>query len=150
MDYARTIRGNLEKEREKEGDKQQFYRTVAFPDELIIDGHYSHTQQIKDRLSCIRFILKDGQLWLALQQAVQIWVALTEKAVFLEDMEQCFAWFSRLVGDDPDLESASSRALFTQYILDIKPQSLTELGKFIQPTLVSMNTRAGMVKTMIF
>ena len=129
MDYARSIRENLEKE-SADSEKSPSHRIATFPDDLIIDGHYSHTQQIKERLSFIRFILKDGQLWLALQQAIQIWIALTEKSVYLEDMEHCFMWFSRLVGDDPDLEGTSSRTLFTQYILDIKPQGLSELGKF--------------------
>lgn len=48
-----------------------------------------------DLLSClfVRFLLKDGQLWLCAPQAKQIWKCLAENAVFLCDREACFKWY---------------------------------------------------------
>ena len=45
----------------------------------------------------------DGQLWLCAPQAKQIWTCLAENAVFTQDREACFKWFSKLMGDEPDL-----------------------------------------------
>lgn len=37
-------------------------------DTWLPDGRYPHTTQVHERLSFLRFLLKDGQLWLCAEQ----------------------------------------------------------------------------------
>jgi len=41
------------------------------PTTIFPDGRFSHVQQVNDRLRFLRFLLKDGQLWLCKQQATE-------------------------------------------------------------------------------
>lgn len=34
------------------------------------DGRYPHSAQVHERLSFLRFLLKDGQLWLCAEQVI--------------------------------------------------------------------------------
>jgi len=43
----------------------------ADPANIVPDGRYNHIQQVKERLHFLRFLLKDGQLWLCEPQAKQ-------------------------------------------------------------------------------
>ena len=81
-----------------------FFQVLAGnPEDLYPDGRYNHILQVQERLNFLRFLLKDGQLWLCAPQAKQIWTCLAENAVFTQDREACFKWFSKLMGDEPDL-----------------------------------------------
>ncbi|KFM62549.1 putative ubiquitin carboxyl-terminal hydrolase FAF-X, partial [Stegodyphus mimosarum] len=46
------------------------------PNSVSPDSRYSHVQQVQERLNFLRFLLKDGQLWLCAPQAKQIWTCL--------------------------------------------------------------------------
>lgn len=67
-------------------------------------------------------------MWLCAEQAKQIWQCLAEEAVFVSDREACFKWFSKLMGDEPDLDPAINRDFFTHNILMLDPVLLTESG----------------------
>lgn len=67
-------------------------------------------------------------MWLCAEQAKQIWQCLAEEAVFVSDREACFKWFSKLMGDEPDLDPAINRDFFTYNILTLDPVLLTESG----------------------
>jgi hypothetical protein len=41
----------------------------ADPAAILPDGRFNHLQQVNDRLRFLRFLLKDGQLWLCKPQA---------------------------------------------------------------------------------
>ena len=43
----------------------------ADPTAIFPDGRFNHVQQVNDRLRFLRFLLKDGQLWLCKQQATE-------------------------------------------------------------------------------
>jgi len=43
----------------------------ADPTTIFPDGRFNHVQQVNDRLRFLRFLLKDGQLWLCKQQATE-------------------------------------------------------------------------------
>ena len=123
-----------------EGDPAAFYP----------DGRYNHVAQVQERLAFLRFLLKDGQLWLCAPQAkqvgqnpgvrifftvfsnrfavVQIWNCLAENAVFAQDREACFRWFSKLMGDEPDLDPDINRDFFENNILQLDPALMTESG----------------------
>ncbi|CAL4062679.1 unnamed protein product [Meganyctiphanes norvegica] len=98
------------------------------PAEIVPDGRYNHIAQVQERLSFLRFLLKDGQLWLCAPQAKQIWNCLAENAVFTVDRESCFKWFSKLMGDEPDLDPEINKDFFENNILLLDPSLLTENG----------------------
>lgn len=111
------------------------------------DGRYNHVMQVQERLNFLRFLLKDGQLWLCAEQAKQIWQCLAENAVFASDRESCFKWFSKLMGEEPDLDPGINKDFFENNILQLEPTLLTESGiKCFDRFFKAVNTRAGKLK----
>lgn len=98
------------------------------PETLFLDERYPHQQQIQERLDFLKFVLKDGQLWLCSDQAKQIWQCLTVNAAFPADREECFRWFGKLMGDEPDLDPGINKDFFENNILQLDPQLLSESG----------------------
>ncbi|XP_070500116.1 probable ubiquitin carboxyl-terminal hydrolase FAF isoform X3 [Chironomus tepperi] len=98
------------------------------PMEIMLDKRYPHPQQIQERLDFLKFLLKDGQLWLCADQAKQIWQCLAVNAAFQSDREECFRWFGKLMGDEPDLDPGINKEFFENNILQLDPQLLTESG----------------------
>lgn len=95
-------------------------------------------------LSVCRFLLKDGQLWLCAPQAKQIWKCLAENAVFLCDREACFKWYSKLMGDEPDLDPDINKDFFENNVLQLDPSLLTENGmKCFERFFKAVNCREG-------
>jgi len=114
------------------------------PNEFSPDGRYSHTAQVSERLNFLRFLLRDGQLWLCAPQAKQIWHCLAEEAVFSTDREQCFKWFSKLMGDEPDLDPEINRDFFESNLLKLDPALLTEAGiKCFERFFKAVNCKEG-------
>jgi len=99
------------------------------PVEIVPDGHYNHISQVQKRLSFLRFLLKDGQLWLCAPQAKRIWNCLVENAVFTVDRDSCFCWFSKLIEDPPDLDPNIIKDFFESKIKKTDPSLLTENGR---------------------
>ncbi|XP_018561344.1 probable ubiquitin carboxyl-terminal hydrolase FAF-X isoform X3 [Anoplophora glabripennis] len=113
----------------------------------VPDGRYCHALQVQERLHFLRFLLKDGQLWLCAEQAKQIWQCLAENAVFQSDREACFKWFSKLMGEEPDLDPGINKDFFENNILQIDPVLLTESGiKCFERFFKAVNTKEGKLK----
>ncbi|XP_056292255.1 probable ubiquitin carboxyl-terminal hydrolase FAF-X isoform X5 [Pseudoliparis swirei] len=107
-------------------------------------SRYSHVQEVQERLNFLRFLLKDGQLWLCAPQAKQIWKCLAENAVFLCDREACFKWYSKLMGDEPDLDPDINKDFFENNVLQLDPSLLTENGmKCFERFFKAVNCREG-------
>ncbi|XP_043927770.1 probable ubiquitin carboxyl-terminal hydrolase FAF-X [Protopterus annectens] len=107
-------------------------------------SRYSHVQEVQERLNFLRFLLKDGQLWLCAPQAKQIWRCLAENAVFLCDRESCFKWYSKLMGDEPDLDPDINKDFFENNVLQLDPSLLTENGmKCFERFFKAVNCREG-------
>lgn len=98
------------------------------PLEFLPDGRYNHIAQVQERLNFLRFLLKDGQLWLCAPQAKQIWTCLAENSVFPHDRDACFKWFSKLMGEEPDLDPEINRDFFENDILQLAPALMTASG----------------------
>lgn len=98
------------------------------PNSLKFDGRYTHPQQIQERLDFLKFLLKDGQLWLCADQAKQIWHCLAVNAIFPSDREECFRWFGKLMGEEPDLDPGINKDFFENNLLQLDPTLLTESG----------------------
>lgn len=89
---------------------------------------YSHAQEVQERLNFLRFLLKDGRLWLCTPQAKQVWKCLAENAIFVGDRESCFRWFSQLMSEEQDLDPEMNRSFFENNILQLDPSLVTEIG----------------------
>ncbi|KAG7177623.1 ubiquitin carboxyl-terminal hydrolase FAF-X-like [Homarus americanus] len=114
------------------------------PADIVPDRRYNHIFQVQERLSFLRFLLKDGQLWLCAPQAKQIWNCLAENAVFTVDRESCFKWFSKLMGDEPDLDPEINKDFFENNILQLDPSLLTENGmKCFDRFFKAVNSKEG-------
>ncbi|XP_038658042.1 probable ubiquitin carboxyl-terminal hydrolase FAF-X isoform X4 [Scyliorhinus canicula] len=114
------------------------------PQTVRTGSRYSHVQEVQERLNFLRFLLKDGQLWLCAPQAKQIWKCLAENAVYLCDREACFKWFSKLMGDEPDLDPDINKDFFENNVLQLDPSLLTENGmKCFERFFKAVNCREG-------
>uniref|UniRef100_A0AAQ4QI06 ubiquitinyl hydrolase 1 n=1 Tax=Gasterosteus aculeatus aculeatus TaxID=481459 RepID=A0AAQ4QI06_GASAC len=125
---------------------RQFSKEQAeFDPQTVRPGsRYSHVQEVQERLNFLRFLLKDGQLWLCAPQAKQIWKCLAENAVFLCDREACFKWYSKLMGDEPDLDPDINKDFFENNVLQLDPSLLTENGmKCFERFFKAVNCREG-------
>ncbi|XP_075236606.1 ubiquitin carboxyl-terminal hydrolase-like faf isoform X2 [Lycorma delicatula] len=121
--------------------------TYLDPNEYYPDRRYNHILQVQERLNFLRFLLKDGQLWLCADQARQIWQCLAEEAVFVTDREACFKWFSKLMGDEPDLDPAINKDFFENNVLQLDPILLTESGiKCFERFFKAVNSKEGKLK----
>jgi hypothetical protein len=87
------------------------------PENIHPDGRFSHCTQVQERLNFLKYLLKEGQLWLCANQAETIWKCLAQNSVFELDREICFKWFSKLMTDDPDLEPDMNKTFFVNYII---------------------------------
>ncbi|CAH0386901.1 unnamed protein product [Bemisia tabaci] len=117
------------------------------PETFYPDKRYNHVAQVQERLNFLRFLLKDGQLWLCADQAREIWHSLAEEAVFVCDREACFKWFSKLMGEEPDLDPAVNRDFFERNILQLDPVLLTESGmKCFERFFRAVNIKEGKLK----
>lgn len=91
--------------------------------------------------------MKDGQLWLCADQARQIWQCLAENAVFPSDREACFRWFSKLMGEEPDLDPGINKDFFENNIMQIDPLLLTESGiRCFERFFKAVNIKEGKLK----
>ncbi|KAL4715241.1 hypothetical protein ACJJTC_007823 [Scirpophaga incertulas] len=108
------------------------------------DGRYPHAAQVQERLSFLRFLLKDGQLWLCQEQAKQIWLCLAEKPAHLGDREACFRWFSKLMGEEPDLDPNINLHFFRKNVMTLSPHLLTHAGiKCFERFFKTVNSKEG-------
>lgn len=98
------------------------------PKLLLLDKRYDHNIQVQERLRFIRFLLKEGQIWLVEDQARQIWNCLAVNAVYQSDREACFKWFAKIMGDEQDLDPEISNQFFVSCVLELDSSLLTELG----------------------
>uniref|UniRef100_A0A8D2ZT06 ubiquitinyl hydrolase 1 n=1 Tax=Scophthalmus maximus TaxID=52904 RepID=A0A8D2ZT06_SCOMX len=123
---------------------RQFSKAEFDPQTVRPGSRYSHVQEVQERLNFLRFLLKDGQLWLCAPQAKQIWKCLAENAVFLCDREACFKWYSKLMGDEPDLDPDINKDFFENNVLQLDPSLLTENGmKCFERFFKAVNCREG-------
>ncbi|XP_037946182.1 probable ubiquitin carboxyl-terminal hydrolase FAF isoform X2 [Teleopsis dalmanni] len=123
------------------------------PKYVCIDGRYCHNSQIQERLDFLKFLLKDGQLWLCADQffsfqAKQIWHCLAVNAVFSSDREECFRWFGKLMGEEPDLDPGINKDFFESNILHLDPHLLTESGiKCFERFFKAVNSKEDKLKS---
>lgn len=117
------------------------------PSDIFLDNRYPHVQQIQERLEFLKFLLKDGQLWLCADQAKQIWNCLAVNPIFTCDREECFRWFGKLMGDEPDLDPGINKDFFENNLLQLDPVLLTESGiKCFERFFKAVNSKEDKLK----
>lgn len=121
-DYYENIRKSVAQQNANSGESS------VEPDTILPDGRFNHCTQIQERLNFLKYLLKEGQLWLCSAQAETVWKCLAQNSVFELDREICFKWFSKLMTDDPDLEPDMNKTFFTDYITKLDPKLLTDSG----------------------
>lgn len=98
------------------------------PETYCVDDRYNHFAQVQNRVDFIRFVLRDGNLWLGISHALSVWKCLAEFPVFPSDREACLKWFSKLVSDEPDLEPDTVKHMFIENVMKLSPNLLTDNG----------------------
>ncbi|UJR08730.1 hypothetical protein I4U23_012987 [Adineta vaga] len=96
-------------------------------EEYFPDGRFNHNLQIHERLTFLKFILKDGRRHLGSENMRMIWTCLAEHPVYPQDREQCFRWFADII-EDVGFESKSGKEFFQNHFLKLEPHLLTDLG----------------------
>lgn len=119
---------NLQAFMEKAREQWKENNSNLDPNKIYGNNRYTHVEEIKERLSFLRFLLKEGHLWLCEPQAIQIWTCLVQNSVCKEDREEAFSWFSQLMTNESDLDPELNRAFFENQILKLDPVLLTESG----------------------
>lgn len=67
--------------------------------------------------------------------------------MFQSDREACFKWFSKLMGEEPDLDPGINKDFFENNILQLDPILLTESGiKCFERFFKAVNTKEGKLK----
>ena len=97
------------------------------PEEFYPDDRFNHNQQIHERLNFLKFVLKEGRLYLLTEYSKMIWISLAEQAVFPNDREQCFRWFAEII-DEEDFEPRAAQDFFQNHLMKLEPNLLTDLG----------------------
>ncbi|XP_063100555.1 probable ubiquitin carboxyl-terminal hydrolase FAF-X isoform X2 [Cavia porcellus] len=114
------------------------------PQTVRFGSRYSHVQEVQERLNFLRFLLKDGQLYLSATQAKKIWKCLAENAVYLSDREDCFKWYTKLMEDELHLDPDIVKDFFESNILQFDPSLLTENGiKCFERFFKAVNCKEG-------
>lgn len=108
----------------------EFIRNTFVNGEQVIDPNFvydnrrfTHLQEVMERLNFLKFILQEGQLWLCINQAIEIWDCLARNAICKEDTQICFRWFTSLVDQnhDFDLDPETFGQFFETNILKLDP-----------------------------
>ena len=100
------------------------------PEAIFPDDGLNHITQIQERLDFMKYLLKEGQLWLCSSQAETIRKCLAQNSVFKCDRDICFKWFSKLMPEDPDQEPDMNKTFFVNYITKLDPKLLTGIRCF--------------------
>lgn len=88
---------------------------------------HGHLTEIQLRLTFIKYILSEGQLYLDYADAVLIWEHLICPGV--PDVREIgFNWFKNIMGQEPDLSIKNIHKFFTKHMLTMDPESLTRAG----------------------
>ena len=116
------------------------------PENALLDGHYPHDQQVKERLDFLSFWIENGELALGVE-ALTVWERLFVEAVYPGDKEACLRWFLDLMTEDEEregtyLDSELHQDFFTNKILQVDPNDLTENGfKCFERFFLSVNVK---------
>ncbi|KAL3990716.1 Ubiquitin carboxyl-terminal hydrolase family protein [Acanthocheilonema viteae] len=117
----------MEKVRNAVNDRPHIYAAVEDAGSLVFVGRYTHSDNLRIRLSFLHFLLSDGQLWLMAPQANELWDALIVRSVFDYERTYGFQLFGTMQ-DQEDIDPKALDQLFTSRILKLPVELLNEEG----------------------
>ena len=99
------------------------------PENVLLDEHFCHLQQVNERLNFLTFWFREGIFCLLGPQANLVWKSLYVDAVYPSDKEACLKWFSELIGDvndaeESDLDDVVIKDFFINNILEMDPAEI--------------------------
>ena len=78
--------------------------------ETVIDGRYTHAEYVEGHLELMKFLLKEGDLYLRWQRCKVLWDTLVANKDAIDfDGDTCFAWFETCL---PDLQQDTQQDFF--------------------------------------
>ena len=93
------------------------------PDTLI-DNRYSHAECVEGHLDLMKFLLKEGDLYLRWSRCEVLWETMVTNPNAIDyDQDNCFEWFEVCL---PDLQQETQKDFFKQKLLAWKPSKVTE------------------------
>jgi len=107
--------------------RQQSKTINLLAEDYYPDGRFHHQQQIQERLNFLKFVLKEGRLYLFSEHSKMIWICLAEQAIYPQDRDQCFRWFAEIIDED-DFEPKAAKDFFENHLMKLEPFYLTDLG----------------------
>uniref|UniRef100_A0A0R3RYZ8 USP domain-containing protein n=1 Tax=Elaeophora elaphi TaxID=1147741 RepID=A0A0R3RYZ8_9BILA len=139
---SRNVALYMEKVRNAVNDRPHVYATED-ASSLVFAGRYTHSDNLRIRLSFLHFLLSDGQLWLMTPQANELWDALIVQSVFEYERTYGFQLFGTMQ-DQEDIDPKALDQLFTSRILKLPVEMLNEEGFSCFKTFwTSMNKKHG-------
>ncbi|CAF3335952.1 unnamed protein product [Rotaria socialis] len=126
-ELTRVVTENLCQYMENTRKHKEEAKANTSPEDYYADGRFNHNQQIHERLNFLKFILKEGRLYLSAEHSKTIWICLAEEAVFPNDREQCFRWFAEIIDED-DFEPKAAKEFFQNHLMKLEAHFLTDLG----------------------
>uniref|UniRef100_A0A914X975 Ubiquitin-like domain-containing protein n=1 Tax=Plectus sambesii TaxID=2011161 RepID=A0A914X975_9BILA len=97
------------------------------PGDFMLDGRTAHREQLRARLEFLQFVLREGRLWLMMEQAIDLWDSLVVNAVFPYDRNTGFNMFASMQRND-DVDPDSLVQFFETKVLHLEPQLLNDAG----------------------
>ncbi|EGD80675.1 hypothetical protein PTSG_11701 [Salpingoeca rosetta] len=116
------------------GDEKALDNTVVFE----MSTHRATMQQLHKLL---HFIVAERESYMALDDAVRLWLMLVEGAPTAKDRTAGLRWFSRVLVPDPDLDADAQRFLLENHLLhmDLETMPITAI-KCVLGIFFNINT----------
>ena len=87
-------------------------------------GRFTHSESLGLHLELLKFMLKEGELYLSWNRCEELWKTLVSNPDAVEvDRDKIFEWFQACIRD---LEETTQRRLFTERYLQLDPERVTE------------------------
>ena len=87
-------------------------------------GRFTHAESLELHLELLKFMLKEGELYLSWNRCEELWNTLVSNPDAIEvDRDKIFEWFQACIRD---LEETTQHRLFTERYLKLDPECVTE------------------------
>ena len=94
--------------------------------DFLVDKRYSQAEYLEGHLDLMKFLLKEGDLYLSWSRCKILWETLVENPEATQyERDNCFEWFETCL---TDLAQETQRDFFQQKLLEFKPSEVSHKG----------------------